>query len=69
MPVIPQKALSPEGGRAEHITVKLPRGWRSAVEHIAQEQGMTKSEYIRSLLVAEDPEVFALASQEVSAAS
>jgi len=68
MPVIPQKPISPEGGEAEHLSIRLPRGWRAAAEQIARQNGMNRSEYIRSLLISDGIEAF-LASQEVATAS
>jgi metal-responsive CopG/Arc/MetJ family transcriptional regulator len=51
MPVIPQKPISPEGGISERITIRLPRGCGPRIERMARQHGMTRSEYVRTVLL------------------
>jgi hypothetical protein len=52
MPVIPQKPLTPGGGPGDLVSAKLPRGSGAAIDRIAHERGITRSEFVRTVLLA-----------------
>ncbi len=52
MPVIPQKPISPEGGESERLTIRLPRGCEARIDEVARQRGVTRSEYVRTALLA-----------------
>lgn len=47
-----QKPLSPEGGRGDLVAARLPRGSGDRIERVARQRGLTRSEYVRSVLQA-----------------
>ena len=57
-----QKPITPEGGEAERVTTRLPRGAGTRIEQLARSQGLTRSEYVRALVLAHLEEVGAEAS-------
>lgn len=62
-----QRALTPEGGKGDHVGTRLPRGERDRVDGLARRRGLTRAEFVRAVLLdavaADEPqEVAAQAS-------
>ena len=57
-----QKAITPGGGEADRVFARLPRGAGTRIEGLARSEGLTRSEYLRALVLAHLEEVGAEAS-------
>ena len=45
-----QQPLTPQGGKAEKVYAKVPRGEVARIDQAAKRRGMTRSQFIRLVL-------------------
>jgi hypothetical protein len=45
-----QRPLNPEGGKAEKVYARCPRGTNDRVDRLAARMGLSRSEYVRRAL-------------------